>query len=115
MMVGANVRIAITRSERTAAGLRSLAGQSDDAAATRWLLALTLVLDGRKREDAARPAGMDWQALRDWVHRYNAGGMVGLAGRQGGDVAPRLSAEQETEVAGWIRTGPDLARDKVVQ
>ncbi len=27
----------------------------------------------------------------------------------------RLSAEQKAEVAGWIRTGPDLARDKVVR
>ena len=40
---------------------------------------LALVLDGRKRENAARLAGMDWQASRDSVHRYNTVGMAGLA------------------------------------
>ena len=30
-------------------------------------------------------------------------------------MARRLSAEQETQVAGWIRTGPDLVRDKLVR
>ena len=30
-------------------------------------------------------------------------------------MARRLSAEQEAEVADWIRTGPDLARDKLVR
>ena len=57
--------VAITRTEHTAADLRRLASGSDDAAVTRRLLALALVLDGRKREDAARLAGMDRQALRD--------------------------------------------------
>jgi transposase len=63
----------------------------------------------------AQLAGMDRQALRDWVHRYNAGGVQGLADRHGGGVARRLSAGQEAEVAGWIRTGPDLAKAKVVR
>ena len=107
--------VAITRTEHTAADLRRLASGSDDAAVTRRLLALALVLDGRKREDAARLAGMDRQALRDWVHRYNAGGVAGLAGRHGGGVAPRLSVGQEAEVASWMRTGPDLVKDKVVR
>jgi hypothetical protein len=65
MMVGADMTVAITRTEHTAADLRRLASGSDDAAVTRRLLALALVLDGRKREDAARLAGMDRQALRD--------------------------------------------------
>lgn len=107
--------VAITRTEHTAADLRRLASGSDDAAVTRRLLALALVLDGRRREDAARLAGMDRQALRDWVHRYNADGVAGLAGRHGGGVARRLSVEQETEVASWMRTGPDLVKDKVVR
>lgn len=107
--------VAITRTEHTAADLRQLASGSDDAAVTRRLLALALVLDGRKREDAARLAGMDRQALRDWVHRYNADGVAGLAGRHGGGVAPRLSVAQEAEVANWMRTGPDLVKDKVVR
>jgi len=114
-VVEADMTVAITRTEHTAADLRWLAGQSGDAAVARRLLALALVLDGRKREDAARLAGMDRQALRDWVHRHNADGVPGLADRHGGGVARRLSAEQEAEVAGWVRKGSDLAANKVVR
>ena len=107
--------VSITREDHTAVGLRAFASKSDDAAVTRRLLALALVLDGHKRADAARLAGMDRQALRDWVHRYNAGGVEGLADRHGGGAARRLSAEQEAEVASWMRKGPDLETDKVVR
>ena len=115
MMVGAGMTVAVTRTEHTAADLRRLARQSDDAARTRRLLGLALVLDARKREDAARLAGMGRQALRDWVHRYNSDGVAGLADRHGGGAKARLSAEQEAEVAGWVRQGPDLQADKVVR
>lgn len=107
--------VAITRLEHTAADLRVLAAKSDDAAVARRLLALGLVLDGRKREDAARAAGMDRQTLRDWVHRYNADGVAGLGDRHGGGAKPRLSAEQEAEVAAWVRQGPDPEVDGVVR
>jgi len=115
MVVGAGMTVGITRTEHAAADLRRLAGQLDDAAVVRRLLALALVLDGRKREDAARLSGMDRQALRDWVHRYNAGGVAGLADRHGGGAKARLSAAQEAEVAGWMRKGPDPEADKVVR
>ena len=115
MRVETNMTVAVTRMEHTAADLRRLAAGSDDAAVTRRLLALALVLDGRKREDAARLAGMDRQTLRDWVHRYNADGVAGLADRHGGGVARRLSAEQEAEVAGWVRRGPAVEKDGVVR
>ena len=81
----------------------------------RRLLAVALILDGHKRADAARLAGMDRQALRDWVHRHNADGAKGLADRHGGGVARRLSAEQAAAVAGWMRAGPDPAQDKLVR
>lgn len=107
--------VAITRLEHTAADLRRCAARSVDASVARRLLALALVLDGHKREDAARSAGMDRQTLRDWVHRYNADGLAGLADRHGGGALSRLSPEQEAEVAGWIRTGPDVEVDGVVR
>jgi len=107
--------VAITRTVHKAADLRRLAAGTSDATVVRRLLALALVLDGRKREEAARLAGMDRQTLRDWVHRYNAEGVAGLCDRYGGGVAPRLSAERQAEVAGWMRTGPNLAMDKVVR
>jgi transposase len=80
------------------------------------MLALALVLEGTSRTDAARIAGMDRQTLRDWVHRYNEQGLAGLSNKQG-EVGPKplLSAEQEAELAEWVRRGPDLATDGVVR
>jgi len=54
---------------------------------------------------------MGRQALRDRVHRFNAGGLAGLANlpRQNGP-KPRLSPGQEAVVAGRVEQGPDRAR-----
>lgn len=59
---------------------------------------------------------MERQTLRDWVHRYNDEGLAGLSDRPG-DVGPRrrLSPEQESAVAEWVRQGPDLAQHGVVR
>jgi transposase len=113
--VEADMTVAITRTEHTATALRRHAACSVDASVARRLLALALILDGCKREDAARAAGMNRQTLRDWVHRYNADGLAGLSDRHGGGAPSRLSPEQEAEVADWIRRGPDVAVDGVVR
>ena len=107
--------VAITRTEHTVAELRRYAACSADGSVARRLLALAMVLEGHKRADAARLAGMDRQTLRDWVHRYNADGIAGLGDRHGGGAQPRLSPEQEAEVADWIRRGPDGEVDGVVR
>ncbi len=114
-MVEADMTVAITRMEHTAVDLRRYAACSADASVARRLLALALVVDGGKRADAARLAGMDRQTLCDWVHRYNAGGLASLGDRHGGGAPSRLSPEQETEVANWIRRGPDVEVDGVVR
>jgi len=114
-MVEANMTVAITRTELDAAELRRSAAGSADVAIARRLLALALILDGHKRADAARAAGMDRQTLRDWVYRYNADGVRGLGDRHGGGVQSRLAPEQEAAVADWIRRGPDVAVDGVVR
>ena len=106
--------VGITRTELDAAGLRRAASRSQDAAARR-MLALALVLEGRSRTDAAQVAGLDRQTLRDWVHRYNKAGMAGVSDRHGGGTRPRLSPEQQAELAGWVRQGPDLAEHGVVR
>jgi len=108
--------VAISRTDLDAAGLRRAAGRERDAAASRRMLALALVLEGLTRTEAARAAGMDRQTLRDWVHRYNAEGLAGLRDRVG-ETGPkrRLSPEQEAELAEWVRRGPDLATDGVVR
>ena len=107
--------VAITRRDLSATELRRKAARSRDADAARRTLAIALVLDGHSRADAAAACGMDRQTLRDWVHRYNAEGLAGLANRRAPGPAPRLSAEQDAELARWVEDGPDLARDGVVR
>ncbi len=108
--------VAITRQDVSVGDLRHEAGRTRDAKAARRMLALACVMEGQSREDAAERCGMDRQTLRDWVHRFNAGGLAGLADlpRQNGP-KPRLSPEQEAAVAEWVERGPDLARDGVVR
>ncbi len=107
--------VAITRTELDAAGLRRAAGRSRDSDASRRMLSLALVLDGHSRTEAAELCGMDRQTLRDWVHRYNAEGLPGLSDRHGAGAKRRLSAEQEAEVAKWVREGPTLSEHGVVR
>ena len=108
--------VAITRQDVSVGDLRREAGRTRDAKAARRMLAIACVLEGQSREDAAETCGMDRQTLRDWVHRFNADGLAGLANLpwQNGPT-PRLSPEQEAAVAGWVEQGPDLARDGVVR
>lgn len=107
--------IEITRQELTAAGLRAAAGKSRDAKAARRMLALTLVLEGVDPTRAAESCGMDWQTLRDWVHRYNAEGLAGLSDRWKGVRVPHLSPARMAELGTWVEAGPALVRDGVVR
>jgi len=108
--------IAITRMDLDAAGLRAAATRARDVAASRRMLALAMVLEGRTRTDAARAAGMDRQTLRDWVHRYNESGLEGLTNRAGTRGRRRkLTEAQEAEFAGWVRDGPKPEEHKVVR
>lgn len=107
--------ISIARQDYTAVGLRREAKGTDDADAARRMLALALVLEGKSRGEAARSCGMDLQILCDWVHRYNAEGVEGLRNRTAPGAKPRLSREQEREVAELVRKGPNLAEHGVVR
>jgi transposase len=92
-----------------------LAGESDDGAQVRRLLAIAMVVDGRPRGEAASLNGMDRQTLRDWVLRYNADGVVGLKSRQPPGRAPALTAQQKAELRELVVKGPDPATDGVVR
>ena len=107
--------IAIKRHGLGAGELRREARRCRDAAASRRMLALALVLEGYSREEAARHAGMDRQTLRDWVHRYNAEGLAGLRDRPRSGRKPRLTSEQGAELAAAVERGPDPDRDGVVR
>ena len=107
--------IEITRKELTAAELRAAAGKVKDSRAARRMLAIAFVLEGADRTSAATSCGMDRQTLRDWVHRYNAEGLAGLANRRSPGASPLLTPEQKAELAALVEAGPDPQRDGVVR
>ena len=108
--------VSVTREDLSPVELRRAAGRTSDAAAARRMLAIALVLEGHPRAAAARQCGMDRQTLRDWVHRYNAEGVAGLSDRaHRGGAQPRLLAEQQKQVADWVRAGPQVEKDGVVR
>lgn len=79
------------------------------------MLALALILDGHSRTDAAKACGMDRQTLRDWVHRYNAEGLLGLSDRHCAGPPSLLTVEQQQTVSQWVKDGPDFAEHGVVR
>lgn len=107
--------VAITRLSLTATDLRAAAGREKDGSAARRMLAIAMVLDGGDRRTAAETCGMDRQTLRDWVHRYNAHGVSGLHDLKTPGPKPKLTAQQQAELAELIEAGPDPARHGVVR
>ena len=103
------------RTDFSAAALRRLAAASGHANQSRRPLSLAAVLDAMNRTDAARIGGMDRQTLRDWVHRFNAHGPEGLKDSWSKGNPPRLTPDQQAELARLVETGPDRAVDGVVR
>src|SRR5206468_7627269 len=104
------VAVAIAK-ERTPAELRALARRERDGRVSSRLLALANALDGMRRDEAARDAGMDRQTLRDWVHRYNAEGVAGLRDRPRPGRPCALDEGRQAALKGLILRGPKLERD----
>src|SRR5260370_24923927 len=71
------------RTDISARELRRRAKHEKNPRVARRLLAIANALDGMSRALSARLAGMDRQALRDWVIPYNADGLDGLKDRWG--------------------------------
>src|SRR5215216_1476670 len=103
------------RADYSAAELRRLAAATKNASQSRRLLSLAGVLDGMNRAQAARIGGMDRQTLRDWVHRFNGHGPDGLKDSWSKGNPPRLSADQQAELAHLVETGPDRVTHGVVR
>ena len=85
--------------------LRAEATRTADAKQARRILAIAMVLDGHSRLVAAQAGGMERQTLRDWVIRYNEGGVAGLADRPRPGRPAALSDGQRAEVAQWVQSG----------
>jgi transposase len=103
------------RPDFSAGELRRLVATTKNANQSRRLLSLAAVLDGMNRTEAARIGGMDRQTLRDWVHRFNERGPDGLKDTWSKGNPPRLSSDQQAELAQLVETGPDRAVHGVVR
>ena len=101
------------RSDLTSGELRARARRERSNRAARRLLAIANALDGMSRADAAKAAGMERQALRDAVVRYNAEGPEGVRGRPLPGRPPALSEAELALLFDRIFRGPDLETDGV--
>ena len=99
------------RDDLSAEALRLAARRERDGRAAARMYAIAGALDGLSRAEAARLAGMERQALRDAVTRYNAEGLAGLHDRPKGRPRRRLTPEEEAELVAAILRGPDPAID----
>lgn len=100
------------RRDRTPASLRLWARRTREPRAASRAYAIANALEGMTRAEAARLAGMERQALRDAVVRYNAEGVSGLSDRP--RIRPsHLTEGQQAVLRGLILRGPDPERDGI--
>ncbi|WP_191084768.1 helix-turn-helix domain-containing protein [Roseococcus microcysteis] len=75
------------------------------------MLAIAGALEGMSRAEAARLAGIERQALRDAVIRYNAEGLDGLRDRPKPGRTPTLTEAEQALLLDAVFRGPDRAED----
>jgi transposase len=90
--------------------LRRLAVREADRPKARRMMAIANALEGMMRAEAARLAGMERQALRDAVVRYNAEGLAGLSDRPRAGRQPRLDEARRAALREIVLAGPDVER-----
>jgi transposase len=96
------------------ARLRRLARREQNPRTATRMLAIAAALEGRSRAEAARLAGMERQALRDAVLRFNTEGLEGLRDRPKPGRPPALTDAEQAVLLDAIFRGPDRARDGCV-
>jgi len=100
------------RRDRTPASLRMWARRASDPRSASRAFAIAHALEGMSRAEAARLAGMERQALRDAVVRYNMEGVSGLSDRP--RIRPsRLTEGQLASLRALILRGPDPECDGI--
>ena len=102
------------RSDLSADALRAQARQEKKGRVVARMLAIAHALDGVGRAQAARLAGLDRQALRDTVIRYNAEGVAGLHDRRSPGRPPWLSLDERAILKRPFSHSQDLERDGCV-
>jgi transposase len=101
------------RGDLTAEALRRHARGEPSRRAALRMLAIANALESRSRAEAARLAGMERQALRDAVVRYNMEGLAGLYDRPKPGRPARLSEAEQAALAARVFRGPDPERDGI--
>lgn len=101
--------------------LFQLAKRETRAARLRRLQVVILAKQGRTTPQIVDATGVSRRAVQEWVQRYNADGLEGLADRRRGGNHRHLSADQEAQVCqhldrtaadphDGVRRGEDLRR-----
>jgi transposase len=98
------------RQDVSSVELRKLARRETDRAAAARMQAIANALEGMTRAEAARLAGMERQALRDAVVRYNAEGLAGLHDRPRPGARSRLTDDQLKQFRQLVLDGPDIEK-----
>lgn len=89
---------------------RRLAKKEPRRRTAQRMLALANAMEGMSRADAAQAAGIERQALRDAVVRFNAEGLTGLIDRPCGGRPERLSEGEQAVLVAHVLRGPDPER-----
>ena len=97
----------------SSADLRKHGRQEADRAAAARMMAIANALEGMTRAEAAQLAGMERQALRDAVVRYNAEDLAGLHDRPKPGRPSGLTEGEQAALAALILRGPDPERDGI--
>ena len=103
------------QSDYTSADLQRFARRCRDADQVQRVLALAVILDGGSRSDAAQVACVTLQIVRDWVLKFNEGGLEGLATRKAPGKTSILNDEQRARLAEQVEAGPIPAAHGVVR
>ena len=85
-----------------------MASEVRDAGQARRMQAISFVMDGWSRAEAADFACVDRQTLRDWVERYNECGVEGLTTLTSPGRPRLLTPSQAEELRVIAMSGPDL-------
>ena len=101
------------RQDLSPSELCRLARFEPDRRASMRLLAIANALEGMLRAEAARLAGMERQARRDAVIRYNAEGPDDLHDRPRSGRPEGLSEGPQAALKAWVLRGPDPDREGV--
>ena len=91
--------------------LRAQARRTRNRRTAMRMLAIANALEGMSRAEAARVVGMERQALRDAVIRYNAEGLAGLHDRPKPGRTPTLTQGEQATLRAVILRGPDPVCD----